>query len=310
MTPIQRTLAFCLLAAASQLFHAAQPPAINRYSNISVGPILAGSSPGTIILNAPDGTRGSSGGASLGASMGVTLGSCTLTGSAGHTWAIQVSSAIPFSLTRPGGGTLSVTAVDFEPSSTKTGVFPSGGTTPMYYLGVTLSVGANGSTPQGTYTGSFTLLLDDTSKGGKSSTTTFSVAVQVVPVITLTKTADLKFGDIFAGPSAGTVTLSPTGARSATGGLFLGNLSPIGAAAFTVNGAANATYAILLPASITMTGPAGTMLLSPFTSTPGGSGQLSVSGTQQLRIGGTLNVAANQPDGNYAGTFSVTTVYN
>lgn len=308
---LQRTMALGLLVAGAQLSLLAQnTPVINRYSNINVGSILAGSSTGTIVLNAPDGARSSSGGASLGTSGGVALGSCTLTGKAGHTWAVRVRSAVPFSLIGPGGRTLSVTAVDFEPSSTKTGVFPSGGTTPMYYLGVTLSVGTSANTPQGTYTGSFTLLVDDTSPSGKNGTMTFNVTVQVAPVITLTKSADLNFGDIFVGPTAGTVILSPAGARSATGGLILGNLSPVGAAVFTVNGAANATYAITLPVSITMTGPTGTMLVSPFTSSRGPSGLLNASGTQQLRVGATLNVVANQPDGDYAGTFSVTTVYN
>ena len=170
-------------------------------------------------------------------------------------------------------------------------------------------MGTSATTPQGTCTGSFTLVLVNTSEGGKSGTETFTVTVDVAPVITLTKSADLNFGDIFAGPTAWTVILSPAGSRSATGGLLLGNLSYIGAV-FTVNGAANATYAIWLPASITLTGPAGTILESPFTSAPGPSSQLSASGTQQLRVGVTLNLAANQPDGDYVGTFSITTVYN
>jgi len=308
---IRRALALGLLMAAAQLsLFAQKTPVINRITDIDLGLILAGSSAGTITLNPLDGSRSSSGGASLGTSAGVRRGSYTLTGKAGDTWVVRVISAFPISLAGPMGGRLTMRTVDFEPSNTKTGVFPAGGTTPMFYLGATLSVGTTASTPQGTYTGFFTLEVRDTSPGGKTSTQSFSVKVRVDPVITLTKTADLSFGDIFAGPTAGTVILSPAGSRSATGGLLLGNLSAAGAAVFTVHGAANATYAILLPASITMTGPAGTMLVSPFTSTPGPSGRLSASGTQQLRVGATLNVMVNQADGDYAGTFSVTTVYN
>jgi hypothetical protein len=78
----------------------------------------------------------------------------------------------------------------------------------------------------------------------------------------------------------------------------------------TVVGAAYATYAVILPANATLTGPSGALLVSSLTSMPGPAGQLGAAGTQQLSLGGTLNVAANQPDGDYSGTFSVTVTYN
>lgn len=287
----------------------AQTPVINKFSDINAGAILAGAAAGTATLNSPSGTRSSTGGTAIGTSIGVALGTLTLTGKAGDAWAINAGSGIPFNLTRAGGGTLTVTAVDFEPSTTNTGTFPASGTTPMFYLGVAITVGASATTPQGVYTGSFSLRLTDSSNG-RSSTQTFTVTVKVDPVITLTKLSNLSFGDIFAGPSAGTVVLSPAGVRTTTGGLLLGNLSAVSAASFTVNGAANASYAIALPASILLTGPAGTMLVSPFSSSPSPSGLLNAAGQQQLNVGATLNLAANQADGDYSGTFAVTVAYN
>lgn len=305
----QRLLTFGFLWTAWVLPLGAAPPAINRFSNVNAGAVLAGASTGTATLDAPSGSRSSTGGTSLGTSVGATLGSCTFTGIPGNTWSVRVSSAVPFNLNPSGGGAQRVTAIDIQPSLT--GTFPAGGTTSLCYLGVAMTVGTSVTTPQGTYTGSFNLVLDDTSKGGKSSAPmTFTVTLRVDPVITLAKTADLGFGDVFAGPAAGTVILSPAGARSTTGGLFLGNSSVVSAAALTVNGAANATYAILLPSSATLTGPSGTMQVSSFSSAPGSSGLLSAAGAQQLNVGGTLNVAANQPDGDYSGTFAVTVIYN
>jgi hypothetical protein len=298
-----------LLVAGLLPLGAQQTPVINKFSDLNAGAILAGASAGTATLNSPSGTRSSTGGTAIGTSVGVMLGSLTLTGRPGNSWAINAGSTIPFTLTRAGGGTLTVTAVDFEPSATNTGTFPASGTTSMFYLGVAMNVGSSATSPQGLYTGSFSLLLRDTSNN-RSSTASFTVTVRVDPVITLTKTANLSFGDVFAGASAGTVVLSPAGARSTTGGLLLGNLSPAGAAAFTVTGAANATYAVALPASITLTGPAGTLLVSPFTSTPSLTGLLSPGGLQQLQVGATLNVAANQADGDYSGVFAVTVTYN
>lgn len=306
-----RNLALGILLAAAVLPLGAAPlrPSINRFSNVNAGAILAGTSVGTVTLHSPSGSRSSTGGTSLGTSGGVSLGSCTFSGTPGHTWSVKVSSALPFILTRPGGGAMVVTGVEIQPSLT--GSFPAGGTTSLHHLGVTLSVRTSATTPQGTYTGSFNLVLDDTSRRGMSSPAmAFMVSIRVDPVITLTKTTDLSFGDVFAGPAAGTVVLSPAGARTTTGGLLLGNSSPVSAASLRVHGAAYATYAILLPASATLAGPSGTLMVSSFSSTPGSSGLLSAAGIQQLNIGGTLDVAANQPDGDYSGTFAVTVTYN
>jgi hypothetical protein len=287
----------------------AQTPVINKFSNIHAGSILPGATAGTVTLNSPSGTRSSTGGTSLGSSAGTTLGILTLTGRPGDAWAISAGSAIPFALTGPGGATLTVTAVDFEPSATNTGTFPASGTTANFYLGVAINVGTSGALPLGTYTGSVGIRLTDTTNG-RSSVTTFTVAAKVDPVITLTKLTNLQFGDVFTAATAGTVVLSPAGARTATGGLTLGNLSPVGAATFAVTGAANAAYSITLPVSIVLTGPAGTMTVSPFASSPSGTGLLGATGQQQLNVGATLNVSANQADGDYSGSFPVTVAYN
>lgn len=287
----------------------AQAPSITKYTDISLGSLVPGASAGTVTLNSPSASRSSTGGTNLGPSLGTSLGTLTLSGGAGNTWSISAGSGIPFTLTRPGGGSITVTIVDFEPSTTNTGTFPASGTTGFFYLGVTASVGTSATTPAGNYTGNFTLRVNDTTNG-RNGTTTFTVTAKVDPVITLAKLTDLRFGDIFTGLTAGMVVLSPTGARSATGGAGLGSLSPVGAATFTVTGAPSATYAITLPASITLSAPGGTLTVSPVTSTPSLTGLLDASGNQTLAVGGTLNVAANQPDGDYTGTFSVTVAYN
>lgn len=298
-----------ILVAGLVPLSAQSTPVINKFSDINVGAILAGASAGTATLNSPSGTRSNTGGTELSTSVAVGLGSLTLTGKARDSWSIATGSTMPFSLTRIGGGTLTVTAVDFEPSTTNTGVFPSSGTTAKYFLGVTVSVGASGTTPQGIYSGSFFMRLRDSSNG-KQSTQVFTVTVRVDPVITLTNITGLGFGDIYAGALAGGVNLSPEGIRSTTGGSLLGDFSAVTAATFAVKGAPYATYAILLPPSITMTGPSGTMQVTLFSSTPDGSGLLDGTGQQQLTVGATLNLSANQPDGDYRGTFAVMVIYN
>jgi len=308
LSPVLR--GFLPLALMAAPLQAQATPTINKLSDIDLGSILAGATAGTVILNSPSGTRSSSGGTALGTSLNEVLGSLTLSGKGGDSWAIGPSGALPFTLSRIGGGTLKVTAVDFEPSTTNTGVFPHSKPTSIYYLGVSIAVGTSAVTPLGTYTGAFSLLLRDTSSGGKQSTASFTVKVRVDAIITLAQTASLQFGDIFPSSSPGQVILSPAGLRTAVGGLLLGGLSPSGAAAFLVNGAPNATYSILLPTRVTLTGPAGTLLVSDFTSAPSSSGVLSTTGSQTLNVGGTLTVAASQPDGDYSGTFGMTVAYN
>ena len=139
----------------------------------------------------------------------------------------------------------------------------------------------------------------------------------VVRPNTLVKVDDLDFGTIAAGTTAGTVTVNAvTGARSATGGA-----TPVGTIAqravfqgtggilfITVSGDTSVT--------LTRAGGGGTMtatLVRAATTSGGGiallGGTLLPSGVQTYYIGGTLNVGANQPAGDYSGTFTLTVNY-
>ncbi|HJW31755.1 MAG TPA: DUF4402 domain-containing protein [Holophagaceae bacterium] len=296
-------LAVATLPALSQ----AWVPVINKYSDISLGYVIPSAFGGTVVLASPSGNRSASGGAALGSSAGVSLGSFTLSGKVGDSWFASAGSPVPFPLVGPGGATVVVTAVDCQPATS--GTFPSTGTTGYYYLGATVTVGSSAATPAGTYTGSYTLNVMDPFKGAITPMA-FSVQIQVAPVISLTELTGLRFGAVFTSPAPGTVVLSPAGTLSTTGGVSLGSQLPVGPATFSVTGAANATYAITLPGSVVLSSPDGTLTVTGFTSSPGPTGRLDLAGRQTLSVGGTLNVAAGQPDGDYAGTFSVTVAYN
>lgn len=128
---------------------------------------------------------------------------------------------------------------------------------------------------------------------------------------TLTRSQDLSFG-AFAAGSGGTVTITPQGARTASGDVALIGNSQGSPAAFDVAGAANGTYQITLPANgtVTLTGSnGGSMTVSSFASSPSGQGQLNSLGTQTLQVGATLGVGSNQAPGTYSGSFAVTVVF-
>jgi hypothetical protein len=129
---------------------------------------------------------------------------------------------------------------------------------------------------------------------------------------TFTSTQSLVFGRFVAG-SGGTITVSPFGLRSSSGGVTLLN-STVSAASFTntdnAQKYASATVAITLPAdgSVVLSSGANQMSLNKFTSNPSGLGVMS-GGSFQFTVGATLTVGANQPKGSYTGTIPVTIAY-
>jgi hypothetical protein len=128
--------------------------------------------------------------------------------------------------------------------------------------------------------------------------------------IDLTANANLGFGQIVATPAAGSVTVSPAGGRSASGGVVLGNAFGVSAASLTAAGDANASYSLTLPTSAVLNAGADSMTADGFTSTPSGSGNLGAGGTQAIALGATLHVGAHQHPAAYSGTYIVTIAYN
>jgi Domain of unknown function (DUF4402) len=141
--------------------------------------------------------------------------------------------------------------------------------------------------------------------------------------IAITNSAGLAFGSFVAG-AGGTVTVSPLGVRTNTGGVVLIPAGGGAAASFNVVGrqrGANQnpnhthSYSITLPANgtVTITSGANSMAVNNFVSNPpagNGTGTLAVGTiTQTLTVGARLTVAAGQAPGSYSGTFNVTVVF-
>ena len=148
-------------------------------------------------------------------------------------------------------------------------------------------------------------------------TASATATATVVTPITITRTIDMNFGNLYVSTlSGGTVVLAPNSTRTVTGGVGLPAVAgTVTAASFTITGTTAATYAITLPAGATTithtTLPLNTMTVTTWTSNPGGTGTLT-GGSEILTVGATLNVAAGQVTGTYvSGTpFDVTVNYN
>lgn len=122
----------------------------------------------------------------------------------------------------------------------------------------------------------------------------------------------MSFGNI-AVISAGSVILDPSGSRIGTGGVTLPAITgSVTSAFFDITGGAFLTYAITLPLNCIISSGGNTMTVDSFTSDPSATGTLGGTGTQQLKIGATLNVAGAQAPGTYisAAPFTITVNYN
>jgi len=159
---------------------------------------------------------------------------------------------------------------------------------------------------------SFAILFFSSEIFAQVSATATANATIITP-IAIAWGADMNFGNVASSTSAGTVILTPLGARSTTGGVTLPvTTGTVSAASFTVTGEAGFTYAITLPVVATTISSAGNnMTVNTWTSNPSGTGTLT-GGTSTLTVGATLNVGISQPAGTYvSGTpFTVTVNYN
>lgn len=145
----------------------------------------------------------------------------------------------------------------------------------------------------------------------QAATATATVEARIIGTIGMTTRNGLVFGDISAGATAGTVILTPSGARTATGGTSINSSTSGSPSTFDVQGTANASFSISLPVSIVLTDAAShTMTVDKFTSSPTPAGVLDGSGQQVMFVGATINVGANQAFGSYSGQMSVTVDYN
>ena len=152
------------------------------------------------------------------------------------------------------------------------------------------------------------LMMTSTSVNAAQATAT--VTAEIITPVSIQTTQFMAFGRMQSGNNGGQVTVSTDDSRSSVGSVELASSSAT-AARFMINGHANATYAISLPTQTTLQGSQGSvMTVSQYQSYPATTGQLDNSGQQELRVGGTLQVAPEQQVGLYAGEFTVVVDYN
>ena len=129
--------------------------------------------------------------------------------------------------------------------------------------------------------------------------------------LSVLKKSDLEFGELIVS-SAGTAVIDPvSGTVTTTGGVLQGGAGAH-AATFTATGSKNSVVLIKLPKNpVTLTRVGGTQTRTVSNWTLDGSNPRRVPTTDvfDFAVGGTINVGAGQPDGDYVGSFAVTVQY-
>lgn len=108
------------------------------------------------------------------------------------------------------------------------------------------------------------------------------------------------------------ITVSPIETIiSKTGEVLVRHKARSGAGSYRLTGQIGYLYAITLPTSLTVNTGEQYITIEQFTSYPSANGILDAHGTQQIKIGATYNVNAQQPDNlTSSGTAQVTINYN
>jgi hypothetical protein len=148
-----------------------------------------------------------------------------------------------------------------------------------------------------------------------AQTETNTVGAKILTAMTIQETAPMHFGTMTVPTTLATVVLATDGSVSVGSGTItlLAQAPTSTAAAYDITGDFNATYAITIDASTTITNgtPAEDMTVDNFVCSYAGlTSTLSAGGLDAFTVGATLNLANAQPAGTYAGTFDVTVAYN
>jgi hypothetical protein len=174
------------------------------------------------------------------------------------------------------------------------------------------------------------LILFPAQAFAQSDTDTAPSVAVILDTGTMAKSQDMDFGDIAQPSAAGTVVLTPTPTATCgiTGGVVM-RTGPCTAAEFAILGRKNwlvrireqngGTIVLTGPGGATMTVTNMTIDVTDMVNAPGGGNPpgtfgryriVSDAGFATFRIGGRLNVNANQAFGDYTGTLSIQVLFN
>lgn len=143
-------------------------------------------------------------------------------------------------------------------------------------------------------------------------TGTVTVGADIGTALTITQGTAVDFGVIVpAAATTDTITMSSTGVLSQTGSAVIESNATVGT--FSISGTSGKVVAISYAASASLASGANSMTFTPAATLGTAQGSCTI-GTNctvsDLKIYGSLAVAAAQATGSYSGTLTITALYN
>lgn len=167
----------------------------------------------------------------------------------------------------------------------------------------------------------FALIASSASPLMAQSAVATPASAQIQGETRIAKLGDLEFGQLIPGATGGSVTVAPDGTANSTGTLVLASTTQLAASFelerqilqdFPTYSGPTGTETIEI---VNVNNPAARMTVRDFTTDFNRTGFFGLPAyffrtTFDFRIGGTLDVAADQEPGQYVGNFTVTIDYN
>lgn len=154
------------------------------------------------------------------------------------------------------------------------------------------------------------LLMLATPNAANAVVQTSSARAVTLKPLSIVKLRDLEFGGLIPSGAAGTVVIDPTtDDRTVTGGVTEAGGTTQAAQFYTYGGPLQLVVVTRGPLPTLTRAGGGSMNVTALTLNGPTIRFINNAGLLDLRVGGTLAVNANQPDGVYTGNFNITVDY-
>lgn len=137
-----------------------------------------------------------------------------------------------------------------------------------------------------------------------------TINVTVARFLSITNTSSLEFGTISVSSTAGSVVVDVNGMRFTTGGVSINPAGMYTPAKFIIEGKPDASFSITLPDSVELRDGKGNTIHVDKLESSNKSGNLDANGALEVKVGGKINLDANQKSGDYSGVMIVELNYS
>lgn len=137
-----------------------------------------------------------------------------------------------------------------------------------------------------------------------------TINVTIARFLSITNTSSLDFGTISVSSTAGSVMVDTNGMRFTTGGVSINPAGLFTPAKFIIEGKPDASYSISLPDNVELRDGRGNTIHVDKLESGNPAGKLDSNGALEIKVGGKINLDANQKSGDYSGVMIVELNYS